>query len=445
MVVKILQWNIKGYNNNYNELSNLIKKHKPNIISLQETHFKNNFNIPVPINFSIYKSQNSAILIHNSIQHCYIGSLDTFDTVAVKIISKTTFYLYSTYLNPSKSFNLNDLSDLFPHVSHPIVITGDMNSWHPLWGSSSSNSRGKILSKFITQSNLVILNDGSPTHFSTHKTFTNIDLTLTSSDLSIQSEWQIEKDLYSSDHYPIITTMFSENYSLNNVRTKPLFNTKKANWLQFQSLTDKYCSERITSININKETSNIQKIILKAANESMPHYPIKHKQSFVPWWNKKLEELKRLRNHLLNIFRKNITDDNLINYRKTNALYKKELKKAKKESIEKFTSEINNSNPPEHIWSNIRRFCGMNPKTPIHCIYNNDSDNMISNPVDIANTFCVYWSHLSDDSNFPYLFQSSKQCYLQGPKHLVPNKTASNIENDISYTEFITSLKKTQG
>ena len=30
------------------------------------------------------------------------------------------------------------------------------------------------------------------------------------------------------------------------------------------------------------------------------------------------------------------------------------------------TSEINPRIPSEKMWSNIRRFCGLNPKTPIH-------------------------------------------------------------------------------
>lgn len=36
--LKILQWNVKGYVNNYDELNVLIKNFSPNIISLQETH-----------------------------------------------------------------------------------------------------------------------------------------------------------------------------------------------------------------------------------------------------------------------------------------------------------------------------------------------------------------------------------------------------------------------
>lgn len=61
------------------------------------------------------------------------------------MISQQTFYLYYTYLNPARSFNLNDLVNLFSS-QNPILITGDMNSWYPL--HPTSNSRGKVLAKF---------------------------------------------------------------------------------------------------------------------------------------------------------------------------------------------------------------------------------------------------------------------------------------------------------
>lgn len=47
--LKIIQWNIKGYVNNYIELQTLIKIHKPKTITLQETHIKVDRNIPVQL------------------------------------------------------------------------------------------------------------------------------------------------------------------------------------------------------------------------------------------------------------------------------------------------------------------------------------------------------------------------------------------------------------
>lgn len=43
--LNILQWNIRGYNVNYNELQTLIRKYNIKIISIQESHINNICNI----------------------------------------------------------------------------------------------------------------------------------------------------------------------------------------------------------------------------------------------------------------------------------------------------------------------------------------------------------------------------------------------------------------
>lgn len=182
------------------------------------------------------------------------------------------------------------------------------------------------------------------------------------------------------------------------------------------------CTERPTSTNINKEAANIQKIILNSANRAMPHFPLHNNRTFVPWWNKKLEDLKRTRNRLLNIFRKNMTDDNLVNYRKANAIFKRELKISKKLSVDKFTSEIKSSNPTGKVWSNIRRFCGINPKLNIHCISDNNNIK-VSDRSEVANIFCKHWSDLSHDNNFPLNFQLHKTDIKKVPCTLFQIKT----------------------
>jgi len=53
MSLTIIQWNLKEYVNNYNQLLILIKKYSPHIISLQETHIQYTNNIPTPINYKL--------------------------------------------------------------------------------------------------------------------------------------------------------------------------------------------------------------------------------------------------------------------------------------------------------------------------------------------------------------------------------------------------------
>lgn len=92
----ILQWNIKGYTNNYNELLSLIHESHPQIIALQETHITNHSSkiIPIPINYLMYNHNThahyggAAILIHKSVEHKFINHSSTFDLVKVNVKMK---------------------------------------------------------------------------------------------------------------------------------------------------------------------------------------------------------------------------------------------------------------------------------------------------------------------------------------------------------------------
>lgn len=452
MSLTILQWNIKGYINNFNELQILIKKYRPGIISLQETHIQNTTNLIIPISYRLYLTTSthnsyggSALLIHNSIQHEELDSQSNFDSIALHIHSKKSFILFSTYIPPNKSFVYNDLAQLFDTRS-PMLITGDFNSWHVNWGSGSNNKRGRILNKYITRSRLIILNDGSPTHFSTHGSFTNVDLTMASASLAMYAEWKTESDLSGSDHYPIITSLFPNSVDGPSPSMRPTFNLKKANWIDFCKLSEKYSDERQISPNINKEAANLHRIILQSANESIPVHKPKLRGRTVPWWSKTLEQLKTKRNHLWNKFKRNITTENELNYRRANALYKREIKLSKSDSINRFTSEINPSTSSEKIWTNIRVFCGLKPRNPIHCIQDpDDLQNRITDYRSIADTFCKYWSSESRDENFSVTFQQCKQSAIINTRRITPAGNASLIEERINNIEFSIAINKLKG
>lgn len=77
-MVKLLQWNIKGYYNNYTNLQVLLKEYAPSIIALNETHLPKNKNPLVPSQYTgffhnldqnTYAKQGNAILIKDNISH----------------------------------------------------------------------------------------------------------------------------------------------------------------------------------------------------------------------------------------------------------------------------------------------------------------------------------------------------------------------------------------
>ena len=94
----------------------------------------------------------------------------------------------------------------------------------------------------------------------------------------------------------------------------------------------KYSSERPVSSNINKETGNICRIINQAANNSTSMKL--NNITPVPWCNKNLQNLKKIKNREWKTFNKNMPKTHLINYERANALLKREIKCTKNASTQ---------------------------------------------------------------------------------------------------------------
>ncbi|XP_039951851.1 uncharacterized protein LOC120769062 [Bactrocera tryoni] len=173
MVLKIVQWNINGYHNNNNELRLLIKENNYKIIALQETHLKESPPTRyVPKNFSIYgyndisteenAKRGVAFLVADNIEFTPLELHTSLLAIAIKVKSQINFTFLNIYSSPDDQFAEHDLHELISYVNGPLLIVGDLNAWSPIWGSPRFNSKGKIGTKFIENTNLLILNDKSP-------------------------------------------------------------------------------------------------------------------------------------------------------------------------------------------------------------------------------------------------------------------------------------------
>ncbi|MCL4124011.1 UNVERIFIED_CONTAM: hypothetical protein GTU68_024684 [Idotea baltica] len=94
--------------------------------------------------------------------------------------------------------------ELTLQLPKPYLLVGDFNVQHTLRGSNHISPRGKTVESIINQTDLVILNNSSPTHYDIHSgTTSKIDLCLCTPTLDHYS-FITEDNLHNSDHYPII-------------------------------------------------------------------------------------------------------------------------------------------------------------------------------------------------------------------------------------------------
>ena len=87
----------------------------------------------------------------------------------------------------------------------------------------------------IEESDLVVLNNGQPTHFNINNgQLSAIDLTLSSSSLASKCNWYALDEPHDSDHFPIFTIISDSSCISNPLQENIKWNYSKANWLNYQ-------------------------------------------------------------------------------------------------------------------------------------------------------------------------------------------------------------------
>ncbi|GBP06353.1 RNA-directed DNA polymerase from mobile element jockey [Eumeta japonica] len=342
------------------------------------------------------------------------------------------------YIPPHQSISQQSLINIVGNTCPPILISGDFNSWSTLWGSAETNSRGKILENFILNEDLIILNNGSPTHFTTHKTFTHIDITLCSSQLAPLCAWKTLHDLYGSDHFPIHIRM-TNNFPSTKPNYCPKFKLERANWTLYNKIINEKFAQIIPSDNINQQAAAVVKCIRSAANISIPQTKNNKFTARIVWWNHHLDTLRSRKQRLWHTFKRVRTDANLIEYKKCNALFRKAVKISKENCLKQFTSNINPTSTSQRIWNDIKKISGGNSYNSIKHI--KVGTNILSNQIDIANHFEQFWSNLSATN-----FRTAKANSISHNYNPTTcNSLAEKIEVPINEIELETALSLVKG
>ena len=218
----ILQWNCRGFSTRRQDIGHLIYEFNPICFCIQETNLKKN-ELPDFLHYKVLSSggpNGCALLIRNDIQYNELTFQSSFETVSAEIRLNTQwYYVCSIYISPSKSFKRNDFEAffndfaLFSPLGNNLIILGDFNARHPFWGDSTYNHRGVVLEDVLTPSDYCIFNTDAPTHIHIQNgslpTFSNIVLSLCSSNLLIEMKWEVLADPHGSDHFPIVTSFLN--------------------------------------------------------------------------------------------------------------------------------------------------------------------------------------------------------------------------------------------
>jgi len=422
--MKIIQWNMNGYWNNYSDLQLLCGNQKPDILCIQETHMKRT-EIPKLKNYTwIQKADDLSLKATGGVAIGFVEGI-TFrrihiktclQAVAARVTSKNSFTICSIYLPPRIKIEYEDISEIVLQLPSPVLLLGDFNAHSIMWGCPTTNRLGKLIEKCLHQYDLSLLNDGTHTHVcSAFATTSAIDLSICTPRLVTDFKWSVSTDTYSSDHFPLVIESGGNQESHIPVK----WNTRKANWDKFNESL--FIDSNILSLSCDEMVESITHSIIAAANNSIP----KTKPSLklpVPWFTPEVKAAVKKRKKKLRKFKKNMTTQNLNEYRIAKAESKKTITQAKKETWRTFSSQVNKNTPTSTVWNMISRISAKPIQTKISCIQS--KEGMVDNENDIVEVIADHFQLVSSDESYSKEFRD-----------IIKNEGTQRIQLDDEMTE----------
>ena len=173
------------------------------------------------------------------------------------------------------------------------MIAGDFNSHSPSWGYPSLDAKGDEVEHWIVSNRLVLINTPTdpPTFYSrVWKTTSTPDIAIATDNIQKTAKREVSEQLGVSDHKPVILTL-AKQVNTSAGKMPPSWNYKKADWKCIRELTDIYTkSITFSKHSVNKNASNFNSAVLKAAKESIPRG---RRHDYKPCWNNTLEKIHK--------------------------------------------------------------------------------------------------------------------------------------------------------
>ncbi len=308
----------------------LQNKYNPTVICLQETNLKSN-QTPKLKGYNCYQTNRSnfvhasggvAILIKNNFHAQTITLQSNYKVIAIKTNLPYNINICNIYLPNSHLIIQEDVENLIKQLPKPFILVGDFNSHNNLWGSNHTDKRGKIIDQILEDTEMMLLNDGTPTYFSARSGLQSaIDLSICSTSLVCNIQWCSIDCLYDSDHYPIIMTLVTNNCPTTHEKFyQPIkWRLNITDWLLYTN----HISQQIknlepistnTQLSIDQILQAFTNIICQAADTNLPRVKFQSNsmKKTVPWWNKNCERTIKEKKEAFNKYKKHRTEENRI-------------------------------------------------------------------------------------------------------------------------------------
>ncbi|GBN31754.1 hypothetical protein AVEN_96373-1 [Araneus ventricosus] len=384
----VVSWNCRGFRSKVCHNKDLIYEMHPVCIALQGTYLK-----PADIakikRYSLVRKDNEnesgrasgrvALLVSHDTPSSVITLHTSFQAVAVRVMFSNLVTVCTLYLPPSTSVNDRDLNRLVDEFPTPFIIIGDFNGHSPLWGSKSTNLRGRQIEEFVNTHSLCLLNNGEDIYFHQRsRTFHSLDLALCTPSLAPYFNFRVGVDLRDSDHFPIFL-----------------------------------------------DRGNVGSNDAQPAEASIPKSGLSFPKNRKPWWNKYCTDTNRDQRRAWNVFRRHPTSANQIAFQRAKSIARWARRKSERGYWIKFVPGINSSVTAKDMWDNVRRACGIYPEKRISCLQKNGQE--VRNISEMVDVLAEAFASICSASNYtePFLTHKNRteriKLRFQTTKHISYN------------------------
>ncbi|GFT73822.1 probable RNA-directed DNA polymerase from transposon X-element [Trichonephila clavipes] len=289
-----------------NDVKDIIRQYHPVCVALQETFLKSCHTTKIR-RYGCLRKDTEGPSVSGGV--CIFTSLDvpssalplhtSLQAVAVRIHSTSLITVCCLYLPPNTAIHQHDLNNLINQLPTPFVILGDFNGHSTLWGSAKTNPRGRQIEQVLSDHCLCLLNHEEPTYFhEPTRSFHTIDLAICSPSLLPHLNLSVEKDLYNSDHFPLI---LSHDSDPGGKTFPPTYSFSRADWALFTQLAV-ITDVMVKTDSVDTAVQEVTNVLIAAADFSIPKSSSHSFRHYKPWWNADCQTAYKNQRRLWGIF-----------------------------------------------------------------------------------------------------------------------------------------------
>ncbi|XP_031358200.1 uncharacterized protein LOC116181893 [Photinus pyralis] len=183
----------------------------------------------------------------------------------------------------------DDLDELIKDLrgrGKSFVVAGDLNAASTVWGCEKTNKRGNMVEEMAAVMDLMVVNEGNAHTFERGESRSIIDITLASggsTNFNVRN-WKVENEETLSDHKYI-------SFNIDSAKPRPPKDQNKKGW-NIKKINEEKLRERMGSEHRSTTPSELDALLRKLADHSMPRTSFGAKKRRTYWWNAEIAALR---------------------------------------------------------------------------------------------------------------------------------------------------------